>query len=854
MTLRLAALALASIGAFACAPKPQPAPTPAPVPATPAVTTVTPQAPAPVVVDTMRSYAVPAFRSSPMITWGPLPPGTPHAERTRTYDLQHQIVRVRFDWSRHAVVGSTTLRIAALGEPVTTVPLDAVGMTIQKVSAPNGARLRYEYDGKTLTVRLPGTLRPRSSTSFVVDYESVRPKKGAYFIDRRHVVWTQGETEDNRYWVPTYDYPNDKTTWEFYIRTDSNEKALSNGALRGQRRVGDQIEWHWVLDQPNSTYLMTAVTGDYLVLQDKWRDVPVGYWTYPDSADATWRGMGKTPRMIDLFSRQTGVRYPFAKYDQVNAPDYIFGGMENVTATTQADDDILHPAWAEPQANAEGLVSHELGHQWYGDYLTTKDWSHIWLNEGFATFMEQTWTELGMSKDDGDVDRLNAHRQTIEADRNARRPIVYDRWVTDPLELFFSGHIYPKGASILQMLRHQLGDSAFWHAMNRYTTRHAKGNVVSDDLRRAFEETTGRDYKQFFDRWVYGAGFPVFQVSYGWDAATRSVTIDAREVQERDSLTGYFDPDVDIEILTDSGPVRGVVQVRNGAGHGSFPVRGEPRSIRWDKGNWLLDLTDFPRPTTMLAWQLAHDDDVVGRLEAVELLGERSDELVAQRALVAATRDASQYVRSAAVGALATQGSIPDVASTIVAVTRDADPRVRQAAARALASVGAAAGSARARELAASDSSLWVRGTALVTLSRLEGANSLDAIRAALDQNSWLDVTRQSAVRALRGVDSPEALPMLTRFLAAGTSRNTRVAAISAMVARAAGHEAEVAAAVTPLLDAEDDLFVRIEAARALGELKQQSSIAALEARRRVEAESRVINTIDAALEKLRGK
>jgi aminopeptidase N len=848
MIRRPALLAALAVIAAACGGAPTPAPAPAPAPTPVGVTPAAPATP-----DTMRSYAVPAFRSDAMITWGPLPPGTPHPERARIYDLQHQVVHVRFDWPRHAVVGSTTIRVAALDKPLTAIPLDAVGMTIQKVSAPNGARLKYDYDGSTHTVKLPGTLRPRSNTTFVVDYEAVRPKKGAYFIDRRHVVWTQGETEDNRYWVPTWDFPNDKTTWEFYIRTDTNEKALSNGALRGQpRRVGNQLEWHWVLDQPNSTYLMTAVTGDYVVLQDKWRNVPVGYWTYPDSVEATWRGMGKTPRMIELFSNKTGVDYPFAKYDQVNAPDYIFGGMENVTATTQADDDILHPAWAEPQANAEGLVSHELGHQWYGDYLTTRDWSHIWLNEGFATFMEETWTEFGMGADEGAMDRLGAHQQTIAADRAARRPLVYNRWVTDPLELFFSGHIYPKGATVLQMIRHQLGDSLFWRGMNRYTVQHAKGNVVSDDLRAAFEQVSGRDFKPFFDKWVYGAGFPVFQVSYSYDSSAHRVTIDAREVQQRDSLTGYFDPDVDVEILTDGAPVRGVVQVRNGAGRESFTVASAPRSIRWDKGNWLLDLTDFPRPTVMLAWQLAHDDDVVGRVEAVDLLAKRTDELVARRALIAATRDAAHAVRARAVGALRSQAGAPMVADAILTASRDSDARVRQAALKALVDVHSAAAVARAREAATSDPSLINRGSALLTLAALDGNAALDVVKSALASDSWLDLSRTQAVTALGTIDSPTSLPTLMRYIGAGTARNTRVAAIDALTARAAGHEAEVAAAIEPLLNVDDDIFVRIEAAGALGELKQQSSIAALEARRKVEAESRVINTIDAALAAIR--
>jgi aminopeptidase N len=849
MVHRLVALAALTLSVAACGAS---APTPVATPAPAATPIPVATAPAPAPPDTMRSYAVPPFRTDTLMTWGTLPPGTPHPERVRIYDLQHQVVHVRFDWSRHAVVGSTTIRLAALDAPLTAIPLDAVGMTIQRVVAPNGARLKYDYDGSTLTVKLPGTLRPRSSTSFTVDYESVRPKKGAYFIDRRHVVWTQGETEDNRYWVPTWDFPNDKETWEFYIQTDTNEKALSNGALRGQRRVGNQAEWHWVLDQPNSTYLMTAATGDYVVLQDKWRSVPVGYWTYPDSVDATWRGMGKTPRMIELFSNRTGVDYPFAKYDQINAPDYIFGGMENVTATTQADDDILHPAWAEPQANAEGLVSHELGHQWFGDYLTTRDWSHIWLNEGFATFMEQTWTEFGMGADEGAMDRLGAHQQTIAADRRARRPLVYNRWVTDPLELFFSGHIYPKGATVLQMIRHQLGDSLFWRGMNRYTVQHAKGNVVSDDLRSAFEQVSGKDFKPFFDKWVYGAGFPVFRVSYSYDASAHTVTLDAHEVQQRDSLTGFFDPDVDIEILTDGAPVRGVVQLRNGVGHASFNVPSEPRSIRWDKGNWLLDITDFPRPTVMLAYQLAHDDDVVGRVEAVDLLASRGDEVAARRALIAATLDHAHAVRARAVGALGGMADAPMVPDAIIATTRDNDARVRQAALRALRKVHSGPAVARAREAARSDSSLINRGAALLTLATLDPAAALDVAKSMLTADSWLDMSRTQAVTALGMIDSPESMTILRRYLGSTTSRNTRVAAIDALVSRAAGHEAEVAALIEPLLNVDDDLFVRTEAAGALGELKQQSSVAALEARKKIEAESRVINTIDASLAAIR--
>ncbi|HYS69558.1 MAG TPA: M1 family metallopeptidase, partial [Gemmatimonadaceae bacterium] len=530
-------------------------------PAAPPPTPEVPQPNPPLVLPPFRMDStatpdrVPPFLSTPLIAWGPPPEGTPHRERVRRYDLQHQSTTLRFDWPRQAVVGTTTLTIGGLAgaSPLSNVVIDAGDMTFKSVAS-GPKTLKYDYDGRALTVHLPTPLRAGQTTSVTIEYDGANRSKGAYFRPAKHIVWTQGETEDNHYWVPTYDFPNDKTTWEFYIWTAKGERALSNGRLAGSRAVGDSIEWHWVLDKPASTYLMTAVVGTYVVLQDKpWRNVPVGYWTYPDSVDAAWRGFAKTPQAIDVYSRKTGVPYPWPKYDQIVIPEFQYGGMENVTATSQNDAEILHPAWAEPQANSVPLMAHELGHQWYGDLLTTRDWADVWLNEGFATFMQQIFKEEDLGVDEGAFDRLGAQEQTIEADRRTRRPIVWNRWVNDPIEVFFSGHIYPKGATILQMLRHQLGDALFWKAMNHYTTSHAYGNVVTADLEKAFEETTGKDYKPFFDQWVYGAGFPVFQVSYLYDRAASRLVIDAREVQPRDSLTGFFDVDVDVEARTDSG-------------------------------------------------------------------------------------------------------------------------------------------------------------------------------------------------------------------------------------------------------------------------------------------------------------
>lgn len=730
---------------------------------------------------TLKPNQVPGFKETPLIAWGPLPEGVTHPERRRTYDLQHQSTILRFDWSTHAVVGSTTLTVAGLpnASALRTIVIDAGDMRIRSVTS-NGAPLRFDYSDNKLSIQLPRALTADQKVSFTVDYEGVNRTKGAYFRPAKHIVWTQGETEDNHYWVPTYDFPNDKTTWEFYIWTRKDERALSNGRLEGSRAVGDSIEWHWVQDKPASTYLMTCVIGNYVVLQDTpWRNVPIGYWTYPDSVEAARRGFARTPQAVDVFSRKTGVAYPWAKYDQIVIPEFQYGGMENVTATSQNDAEILHPAWSEPQANSVDLMSHELGHQWFGDLLTTRSWAHIWLNEGFATFMEEIFHEENFGADEGAYDRLLAQEQAIDGDRRARRPIVWGKWNNDPIEVFFTGHIYQKGATVLQMLRHQFGDSVFWRGINRYTTSHAYDNVVSDDLRRAFEETTGKNLKPFFDQWVYGAGFPVFQVSSNYDRAANRLIVSAREVQARDTLTGFFDVDVDVEARTDSGVVRFVVPVRNGTGEAGANLKAPPRSIRWNKGNWILELTDFPRSTAMLQYELVHDDDVLGRIEAVEALADRPSDRNALDALRRAARnDRFWAVRARAVDALGAWGSdssraaaspMRGITDNLVTATRDIDARVRRAAAAALGDLvltGTAARDVgiRLRQIARDDPNYIVRGAALAGDIRLEKNAALPLAKQLMAPDLWQDVIRRPAVAALRAIGTPEAQQLANQY------------------------------------------------------------------------------------------
>ncbi len=639
-----------ALGLTGCASTPK-GPRAAPPPHQPTATEVAkPAVSNTLITATTNGDEVPPFHPGSLITWGPPPAGEEHLLPALDADLQHQVIRVQFDWSRKAVVGSTTLRFAALDQPISSLSLDAVGMTIKNVQS-NGTVLKHTYDNQRLSISLPKPLSARDTITVAVEYEAVAPKKGAYFIDRKQVMWTQGEMIETRHWVPTVDRPDDKTTWEMIVSVPANQKALSNGRLVGVKTVGNLAEWHWSQDKPASTYLFSVVTGDYTVIADKWKDVPVSYWTYPDSVEAAKRGFKGTPDMIDVYSRVTSVRYPWAKYDQSAVPDFIFGGMENVTATTQNDKVVLIAA-KDSLRDAEHLVSHELAHQWFGNLVTTKDWSHAWLNEGFATFFETIYWEENKQTDRAALNRVNDQLGAINADRKARRPLVYGRWNKEPVELFFSGHIYPKGAAVLDMLRTTVGDKMFWKSVNAYLTTHAYQNVETEDLRIAFEKTSGIDLKPFFNQWVYGSGIPVFRINYQYDQTRQTVVLTATQVQPRDSLTGLFTMDVDVEVMTDQGPVRSRAYVRGETTTVEIPVKSTPRAIRWDPADRWLDVLDFPRSANMLLYQLQRGD-VLARREAIELLkGRITDNGVRTVFQHIATNDPSRTLRGLAQAAL----------------------------------------------------------------------------------------------------------------------------------------------------------------------------------------------------------
>jgi aminopeptidase N len=243
--------------------------------------------------------------------------------------------------------------------------------------------------------------------------------------------------------------------------------------------------------------------------------------------------------MMGVYESLTGVDFQFNKYDQTVVAGFTFGGMENVTATTMADTEIFAVNNPLFEAGVGDLVSHELAHSWFGDLVTCKNWAELWLNEGFATFMEAAYREQMYGRRNYLI-KIKRDAQTFIVDEavNKKRNALFNQNADNVAELFDRpATIYNKGGAVLHTLREEVGDAVFWKAINLYLNRHKFGSVESTDLKAAMEEVSGRNLTWFFDQWVYMGGYPKLEVKPVWNESLKTLRLTVTQVQKADAIT-----------------------------------------------------------------------------------------------------------------------------------------------------------------------------------------------------------------------------------------------------------------------------------------------------------------------------
>jgi len=392
---------------------------------------------------------------------------------------------------------------------------DCAKLHVQKVDV-DGKAATFKNEGDMLKIDLPANTQVNQTVKIHVFYDG-RPQAGIYLVPgeraypaHTNVIYTQGEMVDNRYWLPTWDYPDDKGTSEGIIEVGKGEIAISNGKLLDVQEKSDRKIFHWKMDLPHVTYLISIVAGKYDAGHGFWGKMPVDYYVPQGLLDMGEATFGGTEKIIDFYSKLTGFDYPYAKFCQSAVPDYMFGGMENITAVTQTIQ-ALHPKSTEPLTDATGLVAHELAHQWFGDTVTCNGWSDAWLNEGFATFLPHFYDRVRLGADAYDLGRYGDFQAGIGAHQGANRPVVWAGY-KDALDMF-NGFIYPGGASRMFMLMDQLGEERFWKAIAAYLNERKYTSIDTPMFFESMSKAAGVDLTAFMKQWFYTPAAPKFTVT-----------------------------------------------------------------------------------------------------------------------------------------------------------------------------------------------------------------------------------------------------------------------------------------------------------------------------------------------------
>ena len=520
----------------------------------------------------------------------------PDFNRASDFDIQHYVLRVSFDRPTHKVIGDTTVRLKPLNENFRRVTLDSVGISYSSVTLEQGGTpLKFRPQGGSVIVDLDRAYSPNETVGIRFQYSAV-PKKGIYFMPEQKgegmpghsaQIWTQGEPDEARHWFPSFDFPSDKATTEQFITANRNETVVGNGTLVEKTDNPDgTVTHHFKMDVPHSTYLISFVLGEYAVVKEKYREIPLGYYVYPGTESVVLKAYGRTGEMIRVFEEFTQVEFPFAKYDQTIVSAFNFGGMENITATTMADTEILlvnNPLFA---GGVEDLVSHELAHSWFGNLVTCKNWAELWLNEGFATFMEAAFREKAYGRRNYIVKILSdAEEFKIDDAVNTKRNGLFNRNAGNVSALFErAATTYDKGGVVLHMLREQVGDAAFWRAVNIYLNRHKFGSVESTDLRKAMEEASGQDLGWFFNQWVYGLGSPKLTVKQAYNPGSKTLTLTVSQTQKLDRLTPpAFRLPLDVEVHSGRNVSAEKIELRKRVETFRIKVASRPTKLVFDK-------------------------------------------------------------------------------------------------------------------------------------------------------------------------------------------------------------------------------------------------------------------------------
>ena len=758
----------------------------------------------------------------------------------RSYDILHTRLALSFDLPADELHGVATHSLTPLHDGLDSLffhgrNLDIHSVTLTHAGWTDTLRVRLHNEGFTAHPIEP--LRSFDTVDVAIDY-TANPRRserilGIHFVDGSGEdpslptqVWTLSQPEDARFWFPTWDKPDDFMTFEIELTVPDSLDAYANGELVSAEVEGGMRTNLWRLDQPHVPYLAAFAVGRYEAVADTFRRqdgtfVPLEYIVEPEYAPYAHLIFGETPRMIEVFERRFGVRYPWPNYRQVTAQQFSAGGMEHTTLSTMSSR-LQVDSRAHLDYTGRDLIAHELVHQWFGNLVTSSDWANLALNEGFASYMEQVYLEDAHGMDAAQEHAINELRGYLRQSQSLRRPIIWFGY-NDPYDLYDS-HTYQKAARVLNMLRFEVGEEAWWSGVHAYLDELRHQNSTADDLQRVMEAASGQDLSRFFEQWFHSPGHPEILVEHRPDGAFYEVRI--RQVQDLNAFPLFHFDLPYVVSYTGREPHVGRMRIETPDTTLRIATAGEIDYVQINPGVEVLAEVETRKPLREWIAQARYGREVAARREAVNVLADLERAPEVRQALIAGLHDGYDFVRMAALAALAQDVAADAEVRRIMAMRAldDESARVRAAAVRAL--VDAPADDALAVTAindALDDSSYAVVAAAVGATAARNPVAFTDEVAHLYDLESWQGRVETALLAASATVDIDEGYRRyIERQTEAKRPANVRLAA-----ARAVGRlverdvfDAEVARHIFSRMSGDVDERVRAVAAESLAELE----------------------------------
>lgn len=783
--------------------------------------------------------------------------GTRKYAPDRLVDVQHIKINVTPDFKHRTIAATTTLVFAAISKPVEQLTLDAEKLDVTDIKS-SAALADYVLTDHHLTLVFGEPIKVGEKVEVAITY-TAEPKKGLYFrtpelgypVEDTH-IWTQGQTHEAPHWFPCFDYPNERSTTEVICTVPDDMVVVSNG-----RMVGEETEEagtktvHWLQDKPHASYLVCLVAGKFVKLEDKHRDIPLGFYAQPTLAEHAANAFADTKTIMAFFEEEIGVPFPWDKYDQATIRDFNSGGMENTTITTLTHNTI----WAEETENifsSRNLDAHEMAHQWFGDYVTCEDWAHLWLNEGFATYYTHLYNGHKLGRDEKLYGLWRDASGRVLPNSEDPKPIVF-RDYTNAWEQF-DFRAYPKGSWVLHMLRSQLGEDLYRQGIRRYLKQNGQSSVVTNDLIAAFEEVSGRELDQFFDQWVFGAGTPKLKIRYKWLAKEKLAHVTLEQTHKQDDNTGLFEILTKLRFAVEGLPVDHDITISKKKHDFYVPLAEQPDAVRFDPEYTVLTEVDFDKPQRMLIRQLNASDDMIGRLLAAKSLGKDDSQKSVAALKKTLNEDEFYGVRIAAAKALEKIGS-DEAYEALTESTSQDDARVRLAVVENVGKFYRNESLETLKKVVDNESNPAIVAVAVRALSKYSADEARSRIESAMERESFGNRIASAAITALGETGDSQLRGKVLSTVAADRHKfSDRDYAKALEVLAKLWQDADDKQPVRALLEEslrDPARRVRVGAITALGELGDPQAILALQSFADREGRGRDAVAAESAVKKL---